>query len=85
MERRGPDRRHPSALHLWREAQGNREENVLSGVVGQVVVNCWPGTVPKMSASDVVAEGTCGRIATLNWRVPANLGWSMPVPAHRIK
>ena len=70
MERSGPDRSRPSALHLWREAQESREENVLSGIVGQVVVNGWPGTVPKLSASDVVAEGTCGRIATLKWRAP---------------
>ena len=38
--------------------------------MGRVVVNRWPGTVPKLSASDVVAEGACGRIATLKWRTP---------------
>ena len=40
------------------------------GVVGRVAVNHSPETVPKLSASDLVAEGTCGRIAMLKWRAP---------------
>ena len=74
MESRGPDRICPSSLYLWREDQGNREDNVLNGVVDRAVVNRWPGTVPRLSASNVVAEGTCGKIAMLKWRAPI-LDW----------
>ena len=61
-----PRQETPSALYLWGKAQTNWEENVLNGVV----VNRWPGTVLRLSTYDVVAEGTCGMIATLKWRAP---------------
>ena len=41
-----------------------------------MVVNCWPGNVPRLCASDVVAEGTCGRNATLKWRCQSWMGYA---------